>query len=292
MNHRRARKLLNDYLEGELDLDQRARLDLHLSGCDDCACEARELKQTMFLLRALPTEESPPGLAEAVMARVRAGDGRPPRWVGLTRRLSDSGGGLALAAGLATLLIVAIVDPAGIGPSTARSGLDPGALEVSLDPEPISGQQVAETRPDAGTPTATLRVPTQTTRPRLLQVQTVANRRNPVSRNLADGSRTRPRGTFAGPLLLRPSSDLEAPSPSVDDLLDALLENPELFVLRMQHSLRGDRERAVDRLAQRAATRGDDREAVRKLGVVNQPNAPMLARLFELRAKAFRNRLR
>ena len=38
--------------------------------------------------------------------------------------------------------------------------------------------------------------------------------------------------------------------------------------------------------------RGDDGEAVRKLGGVNQPNAPVLARLFESRAKAFRSRLR
>ncbi len=285
MNHRRARKLLNDYLEGELGLEERARLDAHLSGCDDCACEARELRQTVFLLRALPIEESPPGLAEVVMARIQAGDGRPPRWVGLMRRLSDSGGGLALAAGLAALLIVAIVDPVGIGPSTASSVGHPGAPELSLDPEPIFGQQVAETRPDAGTPTATFGAQTQTVRPLPLRVQTAAASRNPAHR-----SPTRPRGMFASPMLPRPSSDLEAPS--VDDVLDALLKNPEPFVLRMQRSLRGDRERAVDVLAQRAAMRGDDREAVRKLDGVNQPNAPVLARLFESRAKAFRSRLR
>ncbi len=287
MNHRRARKLLNDYLEGDLDLEVRARLDEHLSGCDDCACEARELRQTVFLLRALPTEEGPPGLAEAVMARVHAGDGRPPRWVGIRRRLSDSGAGLALAAGLAALLIVATLDPAGIGPSTASSVGRPGAPEVSLDPEPIPEPRLAGARPDAGIPTGTPGAQTQTTRPGLLQVQTAAAGRNP-----AHGSPTRPRGIFASPLLLRPSRSVEALLPNVDDQVDALLKNPELFVLRMQYSLRGDRERAVDRLAQRAAMRGDDGEAIRKLGGVDQPYAPVLARLFESRAKAFRSRRR
>ncbi len=47
MIHNRARKLLGDYLEGDLELDQRARVDGHLDECEECAREARELRQTV-----------------------------------------------------------------------------------------------------------------------------------------------------------------------------------------------------------------------------------------------------
>ena len=72
MNHRRARKLLNDYLEGDLDLPDRAPLDEHLSECGECKREARELRQIVRLLRDLPDEDGPPDLADAVMVRVAA----------------------------------------------------------------------------------------------------------------------------------------------------------------------------------------------------------------------------
>ena len=282
MNHRRARKLLNDYLEGDLDREEHARLDEHLSGCDECACEVRELRQTVFLLRDLPTEEPSPGIAEAVMARVQAGDGRPSRWAGLTGRLSDSGGGLALAAGLAALLIVATVGPAEIGQRVVASGGYSGAPAVSLDPDPPVGQRVAVTRPDARSETGNLGTPTQSARPTTLRVQNAASSRNP----------SRPPGTFVNPVLLPLSRPVEPPSSSIDDRLDALLQNPETFVLQMQRRVHGDRERAVDRLARRASMRGDDLEAVRRLSGVDQPYAPVLARLFESRAQAYRDRSR
>ena len=80
--------------------------------------------------------------------------------------------------------------------------------------------------------------------------------------------------------------------PSVDDVLDALLKDPDSFVIQMQRSIRDDRGLVVEVLAWRAAMRGDDAEAVSKLGAVDQPSAPMLAELFRSRAVAFRNRSR
>jgi anti-sigma factor RsiW len=109
--HLRARKLLGDYLEGDLDLDQRARLDGHLDECEECAREARELRQTVSMLRGLPMDVAPPDVADAVMARIAVGEGRPPRWVGAARRFGSSGGGWALAAGVAALLIVVTLEP-------------------------------------------------------------------------------------------------------------------------------------------------------------------------------------
>lgn len=290
MNHRRARRQLNDYLDGDLELEERTRLDEHLSGCDDCAREARELRQTVFLLRDLPTEAGPPGIAEAVMARVHAGHARPtrlPQWAGLSRWLSDSGGSLALAAGVTALLIVVAVDPVGIGQQVADSGGLSGAFEASLhsepsvDPEPSLGPRLTATRSDARTAAETRRVSTQPTRPTRLRVQPVASGHNPTGRPAAFGSR-----------LLPLPSPMEAPSPSVDDVLDALLRDPESFVIQMQRSIRDDRGLVVERLARRATIRGDDAEAVSKLGAVDQPYAPMLAELFRSRALAFRNRSR
>jgi anti-sigma factor RsiW len=109
--HARARRLLDAYLDGSLDIELRARVDSHLAECAACAREARELKQTAAMLRDLPLAEAPPGLADAVMARIAAGEGRPPRWVGAFRRSDPSGGGWALAAGLAALLIVVSLEP-------------------------------------------------------------------------------------------------------------------------------------------------------------------------------------
>ena len=111
MIHLRARKLLGDYLEGDLELDQRARVDGHLDECEECAREARELRQTVSMLRGLPMDVAPPDVADAVMARIAVGEGRPPRWVAATRYFGRSGGGWALAAGVAALLIVVTLEP-------------------------------------------------------------------------------------------------------------------------------------------------------------------------------------
>ena len=111
MIHLRARKLLGDYLEGDLELDQRARVDGHLYECGECAREVRELRRTVSMLRGLPMDVASPDVADAVMARIAAGEGRPPRWVGAYRYFSESGGGWALAAGVAALLIVVMLEP-------------------------------------------------------------------------------------------------------------------------------------------------------------------------------------
>ena len=290
MNHRRARRQLNDYLDGDLELEDRERLEEHLSGCDDCAREARELRQTVFLLGDLPTEAGPPGIAEAVMARVHAGHARPtrlPQWADLSHWFSDSGAGLALAAGATALLIVVAVDPVGIGQPVAESGGLSGVFEASLgseprlDLEPSLGLRRTATRSDERTAAETRRVSTQPTRPTPLRVQPAAGGRNPTGRPAAFGNRSLPL-----------PSPMEALSPSVDDVLDALLRDPESFVIQMQRSIRGDRGLVVERLAQRATIRGDDAEAVSKLGAVDQPYAPMLAEVFRSRALAFRNRSR
>ncbi len=152
MIHIRARKLLGDYLEGDLELDQRARVDGHLDECEECAREARELRQTVSMVRGLPMDVPTPDVADAVMARIAAGEGRPPRWVGAYRHFSESGGGWALAAGVAALLIVVTLEPVptleSVVSGAPQGGSDPARVSMFEAADPGVGQRLAQL--DAG----------------------------------------------------------------------------------------------------------------------------------------------
>jgi anti-sigma factor RsiW len=52
--HRRCRRLLSAYLDGEVTASERRTVDEHLSKCGACASELEELKATVALLRELP----------------------------------------------------------------------------------------------------------------------------------------------------------------------------------------------------------------------------------------------
>lgn len=77
MNHSDIRARMADYLEGDLRLEDRALFDAHLDACEQCAQELEELQAAIALLRSLPDPEPPPNFVDAVMRRVRAGEGRP-----------------------------------------------------------------------------------------------------------------------------------------------------------------------------------------------------------------------
>jgi hypothetical protein len=75
VNHAEIRSRIADYLEGDLELSQRARFDGHLDGCEPCSREVTELRETVQLLRSLPDPEPPPQLVENVIRRIRGGEG-------------------------------------------------------------------------------------------------------------------------------------------------------------------------------------------------------------------------
>ena len=77
MRHIEVKNSLTDYLEGELDLDRRSLVDTHLEACEDCSQELLELRHAVFLLRRLPTPESPPTLVGDVVRRIEDGEARP-----------------------------------------------------------------------------------------------------------------------------------------------------------------------------------------------------------------------
>jgi len=116
MDHEELREQLSAYLEADLDPSERARIQEHLAGCPDCRREYRELRHTVDLLRGLPAPDSPPDLADRVIARLRAGEGRPglasrwQAWIEGVAGVSWSTPLAAVAVALAALVIVRGLD--------------------------------------------------------------------------------------------------------------------------------------------------------------------------------------
>lgn len=77
MKHERFRERFSAHLAGDLAPSERARVDRHIEDCPDCRREYQELRHTVHLLRGLPSPEPPVDLAERIIARLRAGEGRP-----------------------------------------------------------------------------------------------------------------------------------------------------------------------------------------------------------------------
>lgn len=122
MNCARVRAHLGDHLEGDLDLHSRVRVDSHLAACTGCSEELRELRATVALVRSLPTPESEPGVVDAVMRRIDAGEGRIARLPELARRAFDPRLAAPLAAGIAALVVLASVDNGPTGDQALVAG--------------------------------------------------------------------------------------------------------------------------------------------------------------------------
>lgn len=80
MKHERLRKSLSEYLDGHLSGAARAQVEQHLAACGNCRAEFSKLRRTVELLRDLPRVDAPSDLSDRVVARLRAGAGRPG-WV-------------------------------------------------------------------------------------------------------------------------------------------------------------------------------------------------------------------
>jgi hypothetical protein len=277
VNHVQGRKLLHGYLEGELEAAQRARLDAHLAECADCAQEVRELRETVSLLHSLSGEEEAPQLADVVMDRIAAGEGRPSRLAVAFRGITSPGAGLALAAGLAGLLVF----------STVQFG-SPGLPGGAPSPTPAD---VADTTVAGGGGLA---------RPRIQRREAPA----PAPSRVATRTLTRPpvvldvSSAGAGRSAQRPAPfrGVAPPVPHrivpntvlldlVDAELDGLLRDPDAFVALMLGTSEGERVRSIARLAARAEARGDQAEVIRRLRAVDHPFGPHLAARFEHRAQ-------
>ncbi len=92
------------YLDRELPVTERRRLDLHLQSCSDCRQRLDHLRGTLGRLAALPRSVPPAALAERVRWGV-LGELQPERGRSFGARLSNGWGGL-VALGSALLLVV------------------------------------------------------------------------------------------------------------------------------------------------------------------------------------------
>lgn len=78
MSCEEAERLLDAYLDGELELSQQLELEQHLSGCPECqtALEQRREFRTFFVAAA-PTYKAPPELRDKVLATTRQEPSQP-----------------------------------------------------------------------------------------------------------------------------------------------------------------------------------------------------------------------
>jgi len=57
--------ILHDYLDGELVVEQRQTVELHMTGCKDCTIRIETYRHTVRLARALPKcDKLPPTVEE------------------------------------------------------------------------------------------------------------------------------------------------------------------------------------------------------------------------------------
>lgn len=145
MNGSRVNRRLNDYLEGELSPRARERLEAQLEKDPALRQELRELEATVALLRRLPRPEAPPALSDGVMARIRAGEAEPRRWLDWLGRLTEPAVALPLAVAFTALALVvgAQRDQLSGAGETGPAEQVVAAVEVPAQPAP----QVA---PDPG----------------------------------------------------------------------------------------------------------------------------------------------
>jgi putative zinc finger protein len=80
---------LSRYLDGELRGDERERLEDHLLRCERCRRLLASLASSLRALASLPQPEAP-GLAEGIIAEIRAADARSPA-LGAASAASHSG---------------------------------------------------------------------------------------------------------------------------------------------------------------------------------------------------------
>lgn len=98
---------LADHAVGSLEGRERAEMERHLQTCAACQRELRALQRTGALLNALPLEEPPPGMWDAVRREIEPAPAREPvraPWWGLFRLPR-----LAYATAAAVVIVAAVV---------------------------------------------------------------------------------------------------------------------------------------------------------------------------------------
>jgi anti-sigma factor RsiW len=253
VNHARVRSLLGDYMEGDLSTLEHTAVDEHIEGCPSCGQELRDLRTIVGLVRGLPDPRPPDGLADAVMARIAAGEGAP-RMRGLAgglRRVSQPRFAAALAAGVAGLLAWTLLPYLARRPE-APDRVDGQAIEIAAAPTP----EIA-----AGDPVE-------------LQRRPVARQRSSAVPYLVGVEMPRRAAAFSGGVA-PDTPDFD--SDEIDRQLERLMIDPNAVLSRMGAGIGGEH---FAQLAQHAARRGRAALLARSLIASSHPMANQLASRF------------
>ncbi len=257
MNCARVRSHLGDHLEGDLELQFRARVDEHLGRCASCAQELSELRSTVALLRSLPAPQPPAELAKDIMQRIGAGEGRIRRTPAVIRHLFGPQVAAALAAGLAGLAIFTSVETSWVEApkvvaveSTDVVGADQEAIDMWVD-APIT----------IATATAV--------QPRLAAIErTAANRfYRPDPRHMVVG--------FYGRV------DPDSQQLDLDGQLNRAMVDPRGFLSQLNEVTEPERRSRVAPLVVLAGRRGNAQDVARHLRDTSHPLANAMAAEFD-----------
>lgn len=107
MTDRHLEEELSAFLDGELTLEDQARVSQHLDACADCRTDLQRLEETITLLRQLPSREAPKHLTDAAMRLVDARS-RRVRWLSQLRRVFFEPVWPKLSLGIAALASIAL----------------------------------------------------------------------------------------------------------------------------------------------------------------------------------------
>ena len=290
-----------DYLEGDLSLGKRALFDAHLDACADCKSELVEMRETIGLLRHLPTPEPPVDLADNVMRRIQEGEGQPglvdrvARWFAelnefiTTPRFAVPA--TALAAGLAVALVTG--DRGFSLPSFQTSGQDSQIAQVAEIARRASGsgshQLSEEQMQNFADAIAALRT------------ESVADNSIPSGARLGMSGSTPGDDTLRSPLenSRRGAADhsLEFASASTagsaqgqslrtrDEWLDVLIEQPRVFAIEHGELSAVEQELWITHLSRRAVELGRLEDVVAALRGTTDPVAVALAESFDSAAR-------
>jgi anti-sigma factor RsiW len=108
-------EMLSGYLDGELDADERAAVEIRLAESAEWRAELEEVRAARAAVRGLATRHAPAGFLEAVVANVEAVDAvagdrsTEPTVVPITRRRPRRVGWLAGAAAAVAAIVAAVV---------------------------------------------------------------------------------------------------------------------------------------------------------------------------------------
>jgi anti-sigma factor RsiW len=125
---------LTAYVDGELDEPQRAKVEAHLSGCEECRAKVALIRGLAARVAELPAREPSPALRRAVLERVAAAAESP--WKRFVEHWRTSWVWPSLAgAAVAVLLMILLLRPSGNAGLNVL--LEPGAVELAANLEVV-----------------------------------------------------------------------------------------------------------------------------------------------------------